>query len=40
MTIDYTDRIAEIDGYPSELRKLIPDTRSAFGAPSRSIGMI
>jgi AhpD family alkylhydroperoxidase len=33
---DYAARIAEIDEYSTELRKLIPDTLSGFGALSRA----
>lgn len=36
MTIDYGARIAEIDEYSIELRKLIPEAVSAFGALSRA----
>lgn len=36
MTIDYATRIAEIDEYSIELRKLIPETLSAFGGLSRA----
>lgn len=33
---DYAARIAELDEYAGELRKLVPDTLSAFGALSRA----
>jgi len=36
MTTEYGARIAEIDEYGAELRKLIPDTLAAFGALSKS----
>lgn len=36
MTIDYAARIAEIDEYAVELRKLIPDTVAAFGGLSKA----
>jgi AhpD family alkylhydroperoxidase len=36
MTTDYSARIAEIDEYAIELRRLIPDTVSAFGGLSKA----
>ena len=36
MTTDYRERIAEIDEYAIELRKLIPDTVSAFAGLSKA----
>src|SRR5262245_42801913 len=36
MTQDYKARIAEIDGYVGELKKLVPETVAAFSALSRS----
>jgi AhpD family alkylhydroperoxidase len=36
MATDYAARIAEIDDYSLELRKLIPETLSAFGGLSRA----
>lgn len=36
MTTEYGARIAEIDGYAIELRKLIPDTVGAFAGLSKS----
>lgn len=36
MTADYAQRIAEIDEYAIELRKLIPDTVTSFGALSKA----
>lgn len=36
MSLDYSSRIAEIDEYSIELRKLIPDTVAGFGSLSRA----
>lgn len=36
MTTDYVKRIAEIDEYAIELRKLIPETVTAFGGLSKA----
>jgi AhpD family alkylhydroperoxidase len=36
MTLDYNSRIAEIDEYSIQLRKLIPDAVAAFGSLSRA----
>lgn len=36
MTVDYHARIVELDQYVQELRKIIPDTVSAFGSLSRA----
>ena len=36
MTVDYGARIAEIDEYSIELRKLIPDAVAGFGSLSRA----
>ena len=36
MTTDYAERIAEIDAYAIELRKLIPETVAAFGGLSKA----
>jgi len=36
MAHDYHERIAELDEYAVELKRLIPDTVGAFGALSRS----
>lgn len=36
MTTNYAERIAEIDEYAVQLRKLIPDTVSAFGGLSKA----
>lgn len=34
--MDYAERIAEIDAYAVELRKLIPETVTAFGGLSKA----
>ena len=36
MTTDYAERIATIDEYAIELRKVIPETVTAFGALSKA----
>lgn len=36
MTTDYGDRIAELDEYYLELRKLVPETMSGFAALTRA----
>lgn len=36
MTTDYADRVAELDEYYLEMRKLAPDTMSAFAALTRA----
>ena len=36
MTTNYAERIAEIDAYAIELRKLIPETVAAFGGLSKA----